>query len=118
MELFHALMNGSTLLVTDVNPDALLADESFRVVMQKRMFFLTSDESVKMKVKMLIEAEIEPQISLKFPIVNPFLFRLFHKLMGWNYDRVLHAISCVSEKPRRGHSWCGIKALSVVTPAF
>ena len=100
MELFHALMNGSTLLVTDVNPDALLADESFRVVMQKRMFFLTSDESVKMKVgmnsrlhlqsrnilvKMLIEAEIEPQMSLKFPIVNPFLFRLFHKLMGWNY---------------------------------
>ncbi|XP_063714091.1 dynein axonemal heavy chain 5-like isoform X5 [Symsagittifera roscoffensis] len=63
MELFHALMNGSTLLVTDVNPDALLADESFRVVMQKRMFFLTSDESVKMKVANE-EVEIDPGFRL------------------------------------------------------
>ena len=50
MELFHALMNGSTLLVTDINADRLLADESFRIVMHKRHFFLTSEESVKMKV--------------------------------------------------------------------
>ncbi|XP_075255403.1 dynein axonemal heavy chain 5-like isoform X4 [Convolutriloba macropyga] len=63
MELFHALMNGSTLLVTDVNPDVLLADESFRVVMQKRMFFLTSEESVKMKVANE-EVEIDPGFRL------------------------------------------------------